>query len=111
MIRGITEKRSQLEVHYLLKQDTAFPEGLRMGRLRKGENNMPIEVGSPLWALLADWIKIILTLPDPPPEQLAQVNDVAILTAISALTARLSPELGSELRRALPALRARVAGA
>jgi len=72
---------------------------------------MPIEVGSPLWAILADWIKIILTLPDPPPEQLAQLNDVAILTAISALTARLSPELGNDLRRALPALRARATGA
>ena len=53
--------------------------------------NMPIELNSPLWAVLADWIKIILTLPDPPPEQLVGVNDVAILTAISALTARLSP--------------------
>ena len=48
---------------------------------------MPIEVGSPLWAVLADWVKIILTLPDPPPEQLAGLNDVAILTAISVLKA------------------------
>jgi hypothetical protein len=65
---------------------------------------MPIDVSSPLWAILADWIKIILTLPDPPPDQLIQLNDVAILTAISALTTRLSPEVGSELRKALPAV-------
>ena len=69
---------------------------------------MAIEVGSPLWAVLADWIKIILTLPDPPPEALAQLNDVAILTAISALSERLSPEVGTELRKSLPALRARM---
>jgi hypothetical protein len=29
---------------------------------------MPIDVNSPLWAVLADWIKIILRLPDPPPD-------------------------------------------
>lgn len=72
---------------------------------------MPIEVGSPLWAVLADWVKIILTLPDPPPEGLAELNDVAILTAISALSARLSPQLGVELRKTLPALRARATNA
>jgi len=77
----------------------------------KGENDMPIELNSPLWNVLADWIKIILTLPDPPPEGLAQLNDVAIITAISALTARLSPEIGNELRKALPAIRTRAAGA
>jgi len=69
---------------------------------------MPIEVGSPLWAVLADWVKIILTLPDPPPEQLAQLNDVAILTAISGLAARLSPAVGTELRKALPQIQARL---
>jgi hypothetical protein len=68
---------------------------------------MPIDINSPLWAVLADWVKVILTLPDPPPEQLAQLNDVAILTAISALTERLSPEVGTELRKALPAITAR----
>ncbi len=57
---------------------------------------------SPLWAALADWVKVILTLPDPPPESLTQLTDVAILTAISALTERLSPEVGNELRKALP---------
>jgi hypothetical protein len=69
---------------------------------------MPIDINSPLWALLADWIRIILTLPDPPPDALAQLNDVAILTAISALTERLSPEVGSDLRKALPAIQARL---
>ena len=53
---------------------------------------MPIDEHSPLWAVLADWVKILLTLPDPPPEQLVQLNDVAIITAISALTERLSAQ-------------------
>ncbi|TPV99354.1 MAG: hypothetical protein USCAAHI_01206 [Beijerinckiaceae bacterium] len=57
---------------------------------------MPIDVNSPLWAVLADWIKIILTLPDPPPDQLTQLNDIANLTAVSALTEKLSPEVGNE---------------
>lgn len=35
---------------------------------------------------LVEWVKIRLTLPDPPPEALAQVNDAATLTAISALS-------------------------
>jgi hypothetical protein len=69
---------------------------------------MPIDINSPLWAILADWIRIILTLPDPPPDALVQLNDVAILTAISALTERLSPEVGSDLRKALPAIQARL---
>ena len=72
---------------------------------------MPIEINSPLWAVLADWIKIILTLPDPPPDPLQQLNDVAILTAISALTERLSPEVGAELRKALPSVTARLKAA
>jgi hypothetical protein len=72
---------------------------------------MPIDQNSPLWAVLADWVKIILTLPDPPPEQLAGLNDVAILTAISALTARLSADAGSELRKVLPQVNARVKAA
>ena len=72
---------------------------------------MPIEVGSPLWAALADWVKIILTLPDPPPEQLAGLNDVAILTAISVLTERLSPAVGTDLRKALPQIQARLKAA
>jgi hypothetical protein len=63
---------------------------------------MPIDVSSPLWAILADWIKVLLTLPDPPPDPLVQMNDAAVLAAISALTTRLSPEIGSELRKALP---------
>ena len=72
---------------------------------------MPIDQNSPLWAVLADWVKVILTLPDPPPEQLAQLNDVAILTALSALSARLSPEAGAELRKAAPAIAARIKAA
>ena len=69
---------------------------------------MPIDINSPLWAFLADWVKILLTLPDPPPEQLVQLNDVAILTAVSALTERLSPAVGNDLRKALPAIQARL---
>jgi len=69
------------------------------------------EISTVLWSLLADWIKILLTLPDPPPEELQPVNDVMIVTAISALTARLSPEVGAELRKALPAAQARLKAA
>lgn len=72
---------------------------------------MPIDVNSPLWAVLADWVKVLLTLPDPAPESLARLNDVAILTAISALTDRLSPEIGEELRQSLPSLTARLTAA
>jgi hypothetical protein len=72
---------------------------------------MPIDINSPLWAVLADWVKILLTLPDPPPEQLVQLNDVAILTAVSALTERLSPAVGNDLRKALPAIQARLKSA
>ena len=69
---------------------------------------MAIELNSPLYAVLADWIKILLTLPDPPPEQLARLNDLAIVTTISVLTERLSPQAGAELRRALPQVQARL---
>jgi hypothetical protein len=69
---------------------------------------MPIDQHSPLWAVLADWVKILLTLPDPPPDALRQANEVVVLTAISALSQRLSPELGSELRKVVPALAARM---
>lgn len=72
---------------------------------------MPIDQSSPLWAVLADWVKILLTLPDPPPEQLVQLTDVAILTAVSVLTERLSTEAGTELRKALPQIRARLRAA
>ena len=68
---------------------------------------MSIDQSSPLWAVLADWVKILLTLPDPPPEQLVQLSDVAVLTAISALTERLSPEVGTELRNTLTPIKAR----
>jgi len=69
---------------------------------------MSIDQNSPLWAVLADWVKILLTLPDPPPEILRPVNDAVIVTTISALSHQLSPELGSELRKAAPALAARM---
>ena len=69
---------------------------------------MPIDQSSPLWAVLADWVKILLTLPDPPPEPLARLSDVAVLTTISALTQRLSAEAGAELRNALPQIQARL---
>lgn len=69
---------------------------------------MPIDQNSPLWALLADWVKILLTLPDPVPDALRQVNEAVILTAISGLSQRLSPELGTELRKAVPSLAAKM---
>jgi hypothetical protein len=50
----------------------------------------------------------ILMLPDPPPEALRQVNDLVILTAISGLSQRLSPELGNELSKAVPSITARL---
>ena len=69
---------------------------------------MPIDQSSPLWSVLADWVKILLTLPDPPPESLNQVTDVAILTTVSVLTQRLSAEAGTELRNVLPQIQARL---
>ncbi len=72
---------------------------------------MPIDQHSPLWAVLAEWVKVLLTLPDPPPESLARLTDVAILTAVSALTQRLSAEAGTELRKALPQIQARIKAA
>ncbi len=69
---------------------------------------MPIDINSPLWAVLADWVKVILTLPDPPRGELAQVNDVAVVTVIAALTERLSPQVGNDLRQALPSIQARL---
>jgi hypothetical protein len=68
---------------------------------------MPIDQNSPLWALLADWVRILLTLPDPVPDQLVALNDLAVITAISALSNQLSPAAGEELRKALPAIAAR----
>jgi hypothetical protein len=56
---------------------------------------------SPYWAVVAEWVRIILTLPDPPPEQVGYANDVVITTAIAALTARLSPQVGSAMRKSL----------
>ena len=72
---------------------------------------MQIEPNSPLWAHLADWVKVLFTLPDPPPEIFRQVNEAVILTTISALSQRLSPELGAELRKAVPALSAQLKAA
>lgn len=72
---------------------------------------MPIDVNSPFFHVLAEWVKELILRPDPPPEQFAQVNDAVILAAISVLTERLSPEVGNELRRALPAIQARLKAA
>jgi hypothetical protein len=72
---------------------------------------MPIDVNSPFFHVLAEWVKELILRPDPPPEQLVQVNDAVILTAISVLTERLSPEIGNELRRALPVIQARLKAA
>jgi hypothetical protein len=72
---------------------------------------MPIDQSSPLWAVLADWVKVILTLPDPPPDPLVALNDVAILTTISVLTGQLSQAAGTELRAVLPQVQARLKAA
>ncbi|HEY6292667.1 MAG TPA: hypothetical protein VI455_14050 [Terriglobia bacterium] len=64
---------------------------------------MPIDENSPLWALLADWVKLLLIRPDPPPDQLVGVSEMVILTTISALSQRLSEETGSQLRGAVNA--------
>lgn len=72
---------------------------------------MAIDQNSPFWAVLADWVKILLTLPDPPPDSLVRLTDVAILTVVSVLTERLSAEAGTELRKALPQIQARIRAA
>lgn len=72
---------------------------------------MPIDQSSPLWAVLADWVKIILTLPDPPPDPLVPLNDVAILTVISVLAGQLSAAAGTELRTVQPQIQARLKAA
>lgn len=72
---------------------------------------MAIDQNSPFFAVLADWVKILLTLPDPPPDSLVRLTDVAILTAVSVLTERLSAEAGTELRKALPQIQARIRAA
>ncbi len=72
---------------------------------------MAIDQHSPFYGALAEWVKILLTLPDPPPGDLRYLSDVAILTAISQLTERLSPEMGMELRAAMPKLQARMKAA
>jgi hypothetical protein len=72
---------------------------------------MPIDQNSPLWAVLADWVKILLTLPDPIPNELRPVNDLVIMTAISSLSQQLSPEVGADLRKAAPSIAARLKSA
>jgi|HubBroStandDraft_5_1064220.scaffolds.fasta_scaffold1587617_1 hypothetical protein len=69
------------------------------------------EINPQLLALLSDTIRIIFTLPDPPPEPFKQLNDVAILTVITALTERLSPEIAADLRKTLPAAKERLRAA
>ena len=70
----------------------------------------PISEITPLWAVLES-VKIILTLPDPPPDPVASLTDVAILTAVAMLTARLSTAAGTELRTVLPQIQARLKAA
>jgi hypothetical protein len=62
---------------------------------------MAIELDSPLWAVLLDWMQILLTLASPPPEQLGFISDAAALTAINGLADRLSPRLRDDVRAAL----------
>lgn len=62
---------------------------------------MAIEMDSPLWGVLSDWMQILLTLASPPPEQLGFVSDAAALTAINGLADRLSPQLREDVRAAL----------
>lgn len=48
---------------------------------------------------------MLLTLPDPVPEQLATLSEVSILTTMSVLSERLSSEAGSQIRAVVaPAL-------
>jgi hypothetical protein len=70
---------------------------------------MPPPIGeiTPLWAVLES-LEIILSLPDPPPEPLGPLTDVAILTAVVVLTERLSSEASTELRSVLPKIQARL---
>ena len=53
------------------------------------------------WGALAEWVRVILTLPDPPPDSLSYANDAVIVTAISVLASRLSPEVSGQVREAL----------
>jgi hypothetical protein len=62
---------------------------------------MPINETSPYWSLLSEQIKVLLTLPDPPPDELRQVYEVAALTAISALSQHISQESGNQVRAAV----------
>jgi hypothetical protein len=84
-----------------------------VSKSKKHKEKTPCQNGidSQLWGVLADWVKVTLTLPDPPPDPLVQLNDVAIVTAISALTERLSTDVGNELRKALPSIQARLKAA
>ena len=69
---------------------------------------MPIDESSPYWSILADWLRVLLTLPDPPPEALTQFNDVAIFTAINALSGRLSPQVGKQVSISLAQVRSQL---
>jgi hypothetical protein len=62
---------------------------------------MPIDETSPYWSLLSEQIRVLLTLPDPPPDELRQVYEVAALTAISALSQHISQDAGNQVRSAV----------
>jgi len=72
---------------------------------------MPIDQSSPYWNVLSEHIRLLLTLPDPPPPDLRAVTEVVALTAISALSQRLSPEIGNQVRSAANAAIAKTTAA
>lgn len=53
------------------------------------------------WGVIAEWVNLVLTLPDPPPAPLTYANDAVMVTAISVLASSLSAEVGDQVREAL----------
>ena len=62
---------------------------------------MSIDQSSPYWAVLSEQVKLLFTLPDPPPSELRPLYEVAALTAISALSRHISQETGNQVRAAV----------
>jgi hypothetical protein len=53
-------------------------------------------------AIVSDWLTVLRSLPDPPPDLLlSEVQDAAIVVAISALAESSSTELQREVKAAL----------
>jgi hypothetical protein len=86
----------------------AASEDIELRQVQALEADMAIELDSPLWAVLSDWMQILLTLRDPPPEQLGSIADAAALTAINGLAERLSPQYRDDVRAALAPITQRV---